>query len=263
MANQIKPLKKFGQNFLINEEYAEKIVDSMQNRKEDIIIEIGPGEGVLTQFLIKGKYNRLIAIEIDPRLSELLEKKFGKKITIVQENVLNIPFSNFYSKNGIKIIGNIPYHITSQILFKIFDSAKNVSQAVLMVQKEVADRLLAKPKTKAYSFLTIMAQYHTDVQKILEVNKDQFYPPPKVDSTVVSLMPKEHMIELYDYRLFKQIVISAFQQRRKMIRNSLKKILQVNESGKIRSINLNHRPEELSIQQYINLSNEISIIRNN
>jgi len=263
MANQIKPLKKFGQNFLINEEYAEKIVDSLQYHADETIIEIGPGEGVFTRYLVVGKYGRIIAIEIDPRLSEFLKNKFGNKITLVQESVLDISFSNFYSQNGIRIIGNIPYHITSQILFKIFDAGRNISQSVLMIQKEVADRLLAKPGTKPYSFLTVMAQYHNNVQRILEVTRDQFYPTPKVDSTVVNLEPRDSSFNLYDYQLFKQIVITVFQQRRKMLRNSLKKLLQIENRDNISSIDLNQRPEELSIQQFINLSNEISISRKN
>ena len=263
MANQVKPLKKFGQNFLINEKYAEKIVNTLQCQTDDIIIEIGPGKGVLTQHLIKQKNNKIIAIEIDPRLSELLKTKFGTKIRIIQESVLDVSFKKFDSNKSIRIIGNIPYYLTSQILFKIFETGINISQAVLMIQREVADRLLAEPRTKAYSYLTIMAQYHNNVQRVLEVNRDNFYPIPNVDSTVVSIEPKNHTSDLQDYQLFRQIVITAFQQRRKMLRNSLKKLLKEKNIETIKSISLTLRPEELFIQQYINLSNEISTYRKN
>ncbi len=259
MANKVKPLKKYGQNFLLNENYADKIVDSLEGQHDDIIIEIGPGDGILTKRLIKKKIRNIIAIEIDPRLSELLEHTYTNELTVIQKNVLDVSFSDFDFGSGVKIIGNIPYHITSKILFKIIEGGPSIKRAVLMIQREVADRLLAKPRAKAYGYLTVITQYHNKVQRILEVDREYFYPVPKVDSTVISLESKDLTSDLNDYILFRQILKTVFQQRRKMLRNSLKKLLKAKHMDIIKSINLNLRPEELSVDDYISLSNEISI----
>ncbi len=263
MANQVKPLKKYGQNFLLNENYADKIVDSLDCQQYDVIIEIGPGKGVLTKRLINKKFKKIIAIEIDPRLSEILAHTHKNDLTIIQKNVLDVSFSDFDSGNGVKIIGNIPYHITSKILFKIIESGTCIKRVVLMIQREVADRLLAKPRTKEYGYLTVVTQYHNKIQRILEVNREHFYPAPNVDSTVICLESKQPSLDLNDYKLFRQILKTAFQQRRKMLRNSLKNLLKVKHMDIVESINLDFRPEELSVENYISLSNEISINEKN
>jgi 16S rRNA (adenine1518-N6/adenine1519-N6)-dimethyltransferase len=258
MATQIKPLKKFGQNFLQNEYYAEKIVDFLNCRENDIILEIGAGKGVLTELLIQKKYKKLSVVEIDQRLAILLEKKFSTDLTVIQDSILNVSFEQLAEDDRIKIIGNIPYNITSDIIFKIVDNYEYIKRAVLMVQKEVASRLVAETKTKDYGILTIFVGFHSKVQRLFNVNRENFYPVPNVDSSVVYLDFDILQNKTFDYRLFKKIVRTGFNSRRKMLRNSLKKLLILNDIDEISSISLDRRPEELSIEDFKILTNEIS-----
>ncbi len=258
MATQIKPLKKFGQNFLQNKYYAEKIVDSLNCRESDIILEIGAGKGVLTELLIQKKYKKLSVIEIDQRLAKLLEEKFSTDLTVIQDSILNVSFEQLVEDERIKIIGNIPYNITSDIIFKIVDNYKYIERAVLMVQKEVASRLVAETKTKDYGILTIFVGFHSKVQRLFNVNRENFYPVPNVDSSVVCLDFDILQNKTFDYRLFKKIVRTGFTSRRKMLRNSLKKLLILSDIDEISSISLDRRPEELSIEDFKILTNEIS-----
>ncbi|MCK4754161.1 MAG: ribosomal RNA small subunit methyltransferase A [Calditrichia bacterium] len=258
MATQIKPLKKFSQNFLQNKYYAEKIVDSLICRENDIILEIGAGKGVLTELLIQKKYKKLSVVEIDQRLAKLLEEKFSTDLTVIQDSILNVSFEQLAEDDRIKIIGNIPYNITSDIIFKIIDNYKYIKGAVLMVQKEVANRLVAETKTKDYGILTIFVSFHSKVQRLFNVDRENFYPVPNVDSSVVYLDFDILQNKTFDYRLFKKIVRTGFNSRRKMLRNSLKKLLILNEIDEISSILLDRRPEELSIEDFKILTNEIS-----
>ena len=258
MATQIKPLKKFSQNFLQNKYYAEKIVDSLICRENDIILEIGAGKGVLTELLIQKKYKKLSVVEIDQRLAKLLEEKFSTDLTVIQDSILNVSFEQLAEDDRIKIIGNIPYNITSDIIFKIIDNYKYIKGAVLMVQKEVANRLVAETKTKDYGILTIFVGFHSKVQRLFNVNRENFYPVPNVDSSVVCLDFDILQNITFDFRLFKKIVRTGFTSRRKMLRNSLKKLLILNDIDEISSISLDRRPEELSIEDFKILTNEIS-----
>jgi 16S rRNA (adenine1518-N6/adenine1519-N6)-dimethyltransferase len=258
MATQIKPLKKFGQNFLQNKYYAEKIVDSLNCKENDIILEIGAGKGVLTELLIQKKYKKLSVIEIDQRLAKLLEEKFSTDLTVIQDSILNVSFEQLVEDDRIKIIGNIPYNITSDIIFKIVDNFKHIKRAVLMVQKEVASRLVAETKTKDYGILTIFVGFHSKVQRLFNVNRENFYPVPNVDSSVVCFDFDILQNKTFDYRLFKKIVRTGFTSRRKMLRNSLKKLLISSDIDEISSISLDRRPEELSIEDFKILTNEIS-----
>ena len=258
MAAQIKPLKKFSQNFLRNKYYAEKIVDALNCEANDIIVEIGPGHGVLTELLIKKEFKKLSVIEIDQRLAILVKNKFPIDLTVIQDSVLNVSFEQLAIDGRIKIIGNIPYNITSDIIFKIVDNYKYINRAVLMVQKEVASRLVANPKTKDYGILTIFVGYHSSVQRLFDVSRDYFNPVPKVDSSVVCLDFIDFENKNFNYPLFKKIVKAGFKTRRKMLRNSLKKMLISNDINNLSSIDLDKRPEELSIEDFKLLTNEIS-----
>ena len=258
MTSQIKPLKKFGQNFLRNNYFAEKIVDSLNCEENDVIIEIGPGKGVLTEHLIKKKHSSFSVIEIDRRLASLLTKKYPTDINIIQDSILNVSFDKLAKDNRIKVIGNIPYNITSDILFKTVDNYQYIKRAVLMIQKEVANRLVAETKTKDYGLLTIFVGFHSKVRRLFDVNRENFYPVPNVDSSVICLDFKASAEDNFDYELFRKIVKTGFSSRRKMLRNSLKKLLISHDINNVSSISLDKRPEELSIEEFKFLTNEIS-----
>jgi len=258
MATQIKPLKKFGQNFLKSKYFANKIVDSLNCEKNDVIVEVGPGKGVLTELLIEKEYKKITVIEIDLRLASVIKEKFPTDLSVIQDNVLNVSFEQLAKDNRVKVIGNIPYYITSDIIFKIVDNFRYIKRVILMVQKEVANRLVAETKTKDYGLLTIFVGFHGDVRRLFDVNRENFYPVPNVDSSVVSIDFDIHENKDFNYELFKKIVKTGFSSRRKMLRNSLKKLLLSHNISNVTSISLDKRPEELSIEDFKSLTNELS-----
>jgi len=184
---------------------------------------------------------------------------YPQKITFLEQNILNLSFKLLYDryKTRIKVIGNIPYHITSPILFALFDQSSYISEAVLMVQKEMADRLTASPRSKEYGILTVLLGSKTKIRRILDVSRKNFFPKPNVDSTVIKLFFKDEIEDVSDEALFRQIVRQSFNTRRKMLHNSLKKILNSDILDKISSVSLTARPEELTIADFKNLTNEI------
>jgi 16S rRNA (adenine1518-N6/adenine1519-N6)-dimethyltransferase len=258
MTNHVKPLKKFSQNFLQNEQIAEKIVESLNCRQEDIVLEIGAGKGVLTEYLIQQNCKKIIAIEIDRRLAKLLEERFQYKLKIVQDSILNISFEKIVGTDCLKVIGNIPYNITSDIIFKLIENYTYCERAVLMVQKEVANRLVAETKTKDYGILTIFTGLYSNVKKLFDVNRENFYPVPNVDSSIVCLEFNVVEDKNVDYSLLKKIVRTGFNLRRKMLRNSLSKVFPAQILEEISTVSLDKRPEELSIEEFKSLTTEIS-----
>ena len=258
MTNHIKPLKKFSQNFLQNKHIAERIVESLNCKQEDIILEIGAGKGVLTEHLIQHNCKKITVIEIDRRLVKLLEEKFLYDLKIVQDSFLNISFEEIADTNRIKVIGNIPYNITSDIIFKLIENYTYLERAVLMVQKEVANRLVAETKTKDYGILTIFTGLYSTVKKLFDVDRENFYPVPNVDSSVVCLKFNVLQDSNIDYRLLKKIVRTGFNFRRKMLRNSLSKLFTAQTLAEITSVSLDKRPEELTIEEFKILTTEIS-----
>lgn len=267
------PKKRFGQNFLTNKSYAKKIVDSLEIESQDSVIEIGPGRGILTRILIEKKCDSLFAIEIDNQLSEYLQKEYGSSIKIYNEDFLSFSFSDIFNKTNspVKIIGNIPYNITSPIIFHILDNKEYISYAVLMVQKEVAERLVAKKDTKEYGILTVMVNSQCEVENLFSINRKNFHPSPNVDSAVIKLNlintknETEQNSEKFTpelNKLFKHIVQSTFNYRRKMLKNSLKMIFEDRILENIKSVPLNARPENLSIEDFKNLTFEICHIKN-
>jgi 16S rRNA (adenine1518-N6/adenine1519-N6)-dimethyltransferase len=255
---KIKPLKKFSQNFLQNIYLADKIIESLNCESNDIVVEIGGGTGILTERLVQQKCKSLIVIEVDRRLVRLLEERFSDNLSIIQNSFLKMSIAQFAGVDRIKVVGNIPYHITSDIIFKLIDNSRYLRCAVLMVQKEVAERLVALPASKDYGLLTIFTGLYCSVQKLFDVDRDNFYPIPNVDSSVIILDFDKSHDESVDYQLFKKIVRAGFSVRRKMLRNSLKKVFPENVLKSITSVALNRRPEELSIEEFKVLTKELS-----
>ena len=260
MSGRIRPLKKFGQNFLTNQHIAEKIVDTLEIKTNDSIIEIGPGKGVLTKIISGKDLNQLIAIEVDSRLINDLDilNAENPNVKIIQNDFMKIDLKDFVGPDAkIKIIGNIPYHLTSSILFKLFENFQLISRVVLMIQKEVANRIVSDPGNKEYGILSVLTGLHGSVKKEFEVKKANFYPIPKVDSALISIDFYSGLEGLYEYDLFLYLVKGCFQTRRKMLQNSLKRIFGEEITKSINSMDLQKRPEELSVQEFISLSNEI------
>ena len=236
--------KSWGQYFINDNNILNNIIKSFTPKPDDNILEIGPGKGALTLLLSK-QVKLITAVEIDPKLVSLLKKTMPKNIIIQQGDILK--FDPKILGVNYKIIGNLPYYITTKIIFK-FLKIYGCKQMTILVQKEVADRITANPGNRIYGRLSIMVQASSVVKKHFNIPATAFYPKPKVDSTLISLFPRN--LKIKHEKLFNNIVKSAFNKRRKMIKNSLKEYLtekQVKELG-------NYRPEELTIQQFINIS---------
>jgi 16S rRNA (adenine1518-N6/adenine1519-N6)-dimethyltransferase len=256
------PRKHLGQNYLVDENISKKIVNSFSPKPDEIILEIGPGKGALTKFLVKQNKN-LIAVELDRNNYESLRKSFTELI-LINDDILKISFRDTLkncgqtSKSGkLRVIGNIPYNITSDILFKLIDERESITDAQIMMQEEVAQRLTAKPNTKVYGILSVMLQTYAQPEFLFKVSANCFYPKPKVDSRVVRIgfhNKLEHKIINRDF--YRKFVRTAFGTRRKTLRNSLKNLgIKINELEY--DFDFNRRAESLSVEEFIDLSNKI------
>ena len=218
-----KPKKKLGQNFLINDHVARRIVEQIDLLPSDTVLEIGAGKGALTKYLLK-KCKEVIAVEIDQRMCRFLKENFSDyaNLRIVSQDILKLDLKKYAHKGTIKIAGNIPYHLTAPIVSLLVDNRNSISTAILTVQKEVAQRICAKPDTKDWSLLSILIQLYADTKLLFILKPGWFYPPPKVHSAVVRLSflhnPK---VKIEDMEHFFKIARMMFQQKRKMIAGSL------------------------------------------
>ena len=246
--------KRFSQNFLEDQNVIEKIVDIINPQKSDYIIEIGPGKGALTVPIFKS-VDKLNVIEIDKDLTKLLKKNIGDKNLIIHEHdALKFDYSNFKHTN-LRLIGNLPYRISTPLLFHLLSYKDIIKNMFFMLQKEVVERICAKSGTKEYGRLSVMLQYYCDAELMLIIKPDAFFPSPKVDSAIVKITPlSEAKYELLNDKSFKIIVREAFSQRRKTIRNSLKTFLNETEI-KAAGIDTNVRAENLEIKDFVKLSN--------
>jgi len=256
-----KPLRKFGQNFLTQPAIAEKIVAALQISGNDHIIEIGPGKGVLSSIIVGKQPEAFSAIEIDRNLACELEEKFSGKIKIIEQDFLDVNLSTLITPNiSLKIIGNIPYNITSPILFKLIDFYKRIDCSVLMIQKEVAKRIVARPGTKDYGILAILLQTYCTAEYLFDVSNKNFFPVPKVDSAVIKFHFIDELRGINNLELYKKIVRGTFNYRRKMIRNSLIRIFNQSIVTSLIEFDLTKRPEQLSIDDFKRLANRINNI---
>ena len=251
----VSPKKKLGQHFLNDLNIAQKIADLLQNQNCKNIVELGPGMGVLTQFLISGQRN-LKLIEIDNESVTYLNHKYPKMHKdILNEDFLKMDLSKIFNCQSFGIIGNFPYNIPSQIIFKVLEFRQYIPFFCGMFQKEVAQRICEKPGTKAYGILSVLCQTYYNSQYHFDVSPRVFTPPPKVDSGVFSLTRKENPIIDFDENLLFKIVKTGFQQRRKTLRNSLKSL---NISQLILEDSIfDLRPEKLSSAQFIELTKKV------
>lgn len=255
--------KGFGQNFLVDSAVLEKIVEAGDVSKEDTVIEIGPGLGNLTEYLLE-KAGKVIAFEIDTDMVEILKERFGhqENFELVNKDIMEVDLKE-YVKNSVKVIANLPYYITTPILFKLLEYKESITDIVIMVQREVAERILATPKGKEYGVLTVNTGYVSDAELVTIVPNTSFIPAPNVTSAVVKLkINLDKSKELKDEEMFKKLVKAAFSARRKKVINSVMNANVFNVTKEklteyIVSLGFseNARAEEISIEKYIELAN--------
>jgi len=251
-----KPLKRLGQHYLIDENICRKIEKAFEAKKEDCILEIGSGRGAITKYLA-GKGKEYFAVELDEENCRFLENRFAD-IKVVNQDILRIDLSKLHPRGKLRVIGNIPYNITSEILFKLFDNRKLITNALLMIQEEVARRLTAKPNTKDYGITSVLTQVFTKPKLLFRVSRECFYPKPGVDSRMLRLeFGTESEKEIQDVEFFRKVVRAAFGKRRKTLRNSLKSFgIETREQEE--RFDFGRRAESLSIEEFIWLSNSLS-----
>ena len=258
--NRFKPTRSLGQNFLVNTEIAEKICAAANLEQKDIVLEVGPGYGVLTEIIV-GKVHCLFAIEKDRRLYSWLIKRFKgyDNLKIINGDILKVNPAELAKNHKIKFISNLPYNITSPVLELLLDNRNLYSTIVIMVQKEVGDRIASKPGTKVFGSLSVISQTYFDIKKVCAVPSGSFKPRPKVDSVVLKMVPTDKFCKMIrDPVLFNSIVRSSFSSRRKMISNSLRSSFDresieqcLTESG----IDGKRRAETVGIDEFIKLAN--------
>lgn len=250
--------KRFGQNFLHDESVIENIVAAIQPKKDQALVEIGPGLAALT-LPVSDYLDHLTVIEIDRDLAaRLVENPFLKdKLTVIEQDAMNVDFNALSAKmqQPLRVFGNLPYNISTPLMFHLFEYTTVISDMHFMLQKEVVNRLVAAPNSKTYGRLSVMAQYYCQIIPVLEVPPTAFKPAPKVDSAVIKLIP--HKVQPYpvsDIKALSRITTAAFNQRRKTIRNSLGQLFTVEQLAAL-DINLDLRAENLSLEQYCQLAN--------
>lgn len=258
--------KGFGQNFLVDDTVLEKIVEAGEVSKEDTVIEIGPGLGNLTEYLLE-RAGKVIAFEIDMDMIGILKDRFEHKenFELVNQDIMEVDLTNFI-KGKVKVIANLPYYITTPILFKLLEYKESITDIVIMVQREVAERLLAEPKGKEYGVLTVNTGYVSDDELVTIVPNTSFVPAPNVTSAVVSLkINLDKAKNLKDEELFKRLVKAAFSARRKKAINSVMNANafdvtkeQLTEYIYSLGFSENVRAEEIPIEKYIELANMLS-----
>lgn len=268
----IRANKNLGQNFLINEDVVNKIVDCSQIKKEDLVIEIGPGLGTLTKCLLE-KAGKVICIELDTKMLQILEDRFSlyDNFELINNDVLKVDLKSIIKTekeskkiNNVKIVANLPYYITTPIIMKLLEEKLELESITVMIQKEVADRLIAIPGQKDTGAITYSVYYYASSEGILEVPNSSFIPEPEVTSKVIKLnIRKEPIVKPKDIEKMFKIIKYAFTQKRKTLLNSLtnNKVFDSKQQGievlKSLNINENARPEELTIEQFKMISDSL------
>ena len=257
MIENVSPKKFLGQHFLTDENISKKIVTALSINEFDKIVEIGPGKGALTKYLFEFS-DKLILIEYDVEYVKFIKSSYKKyNPNIIKQDFLKFNLRDVLSLNNKNlIIGNFPYNISSQIIFKVLDNYLLVDDLIGMFQKEVAERIISKPNSKEYGIISVKTQLLYNVKILFDVSPNVFFPKPKVNSSVISMSRKKNININFDIKLFDRLVKLSFQQRRKKIKNSLKK-LDLKESILEDSI-FDSRPEQLSVNEFIRLTQKIS-----
>ena len=261
----IKTKKSLGQNFLIDKNIINKIINTGNIKNNDVILEVGPGTGNLTESMLKKKPKKIIVVEKDKNLTNFLKKKFNDKITVINDDILKIS-ENLIFDDELIVFGNLPYNISTQILTKwiINDYKKKwYKSLILMFQKEVADRIIAKTNSKNYGRLSIISNWKLKIEKIANISSSCFYPKPKVESTLLKFTPKNKYLFIKNSKNLETITRIFFNQRRKKIKKPFNQIFK--DSKKIVSklnIDVNLRPQNLCPETYYKIAQEFENLRN-
>ena len=260
----IKAKKSLGQNFLVDKNIIEKIIDSVEIEGKSIL-EIGPGTGNLTKNILEKKPKKLIVIEKDNELAKLLNKDFGEKIKIINDDVLKVD-ENKLDSNVLTVFGNLPYNISTEILCSWILNIKNnnfwFNSLILMFQKEVADRIIAEYNTKNYGRLSILSNWKLDIVKICDVKPSSFSPKPKIESSVLIMKPKIDFFNLKDPKNLEKLTRVFFMHRRKMLKKPYNQMFNgsLDAANKL-EIDLNLRPQNLNMETYYKLTREYENLR--
>ena len=243
-----QPRKRFGQNFLVDHRIINQIISTISPKNDDCIVEIGPGKGAITFPLIE-YLDHLSVIEIDRDLVSMLESEGQEKLTIYQSDALKFDFSQI--PNKLRVIGNLPYNISSPLLFHLLDYRDQITDMTFMLQKEVVDRIVAPPGNKTYGRLSVMMQAFYEVELMFVVPKESFEPQPKIESAILYLKTREQPL-VKNSKPLEEIVKLAFSQRRKTLKNCLKSVLNQSQT----EIDLSQRAEMLSTENFVTLMND-------
>ena len=257
---KVRPKKSLGQNFLVNDSLAQKIVDFGDISNDDIVLEIGPGTGKLTEKIINKKPKKIIVIEKDSMLVSILNKKFSQKIDIINEDILRFDEKKLPYKK-IVAFGNLPYNISTQILIKLIkldNLSKIFKKLIFMFQKEVADRINANCNDSAYGRISILSSWKFDIKKLKDVEPHSFFPPPKVKSTILQFKPKKRFAKINNPITLEHVTNIFFKQRRKMIKKPLNQLFKfpLRVSNKFK-LDINLRPQNLNPETYFKICKEI------
>ena len=253
----LKPKKSLGQNFLLDKNIIYKIINAAKIKSSDVVLEVGPGTGNLTEFIVAQKPKKIFLIEKDETLANDLEKRYLDNISIIKKDILKIPYDFFFGKKFL-ILGNLPYNISTKILSDLcLNKNLIVSKMILMFQKEVAERILANVDSKNYSRITILSKWKYDIKKITDVKPNSFFPRPKVHSTVLEFLPKKNFHQIKDPKNLEKITKVFFSQRRKMIKKPIS-ILFKNFQFNYKKFNVkpSDRPQNLDVSKYLKIVSE-------
>lgn len=254
--SRISPRKRFGQHFLADQIVLESIIRAFSPKRDDRVLEIGPGTGTLTEVLLD-HLDHLVAIEVDRDMVKYLCHRFsGSPLSILQQDILSTNIRShdvLGESSSVRIIGNLPYNISTPLLFHIFDSLDIVQDMLFMVQKEVALRLVAQAGDRSYGRLSVMASLHVDTELLLDVQPESFSPPPKVTSSIIHMQPKHPAIKPKNRERLEMLVKTAFSNRRKTLRNALSNMVAPEQFKQV-GIDYSLRPENLEPLDYLRLS---------
>ncbi|MEE9492997.1 MAG: 16S rRNA (adenine(1518)-N(6)/adenine(1519)-N(6))-dimethyltransferase RsmA [Gammaproteobacteria bacterium] len=259
MAHQAR--KRFGQNFLQDQRVINRIIDSIAPTSADRLVEIGPGKGAITQPLLR-TCGKLDVIELDRDLIQPLANKCQSagELTIHQHDALTFDFKALAKTQKLRVVGNLPYNISTPLLFHLIDQANSIHDMFFMLQKEVVNRLAATPGARSYGRLSVIMQYHCQVTPLFDIGPEAFDPAPKVDSTFVRLIPwTKPPVTVNHYPTFEKLVKSAFAQKRKTLRNNLKGILDANAIQQT-GIDPSIRAEKLTLEKFATLANQLQAV---
>ena len=258
----LKPKKSLGQNFLHDKNIIDKIIHASKICSSDEVLEIGPGTGSLTKFIISKKPKKIHVIEKDENLATELEKKYLDKIKVIKKDILKIPYEFYFGKKFL-ILGNLPYNISTKILSNwCLNNNLNVTRMILMFQKEVADRIIANVDSKEYGRITILSKWKFDIKKVTDVKPNSFFPKPNINSTVLEFTPKKKIYEIKDSKNLEKITKIFFSQRRKMIKKPINILFKKSKfSYEKFGLNPSDRPQNIDVNKYLKIVSEFETLR--